>query len=136
MGPIQTALGQALTAVGGAAIVGKKIADERAERQVAEKQEKEAKEGEARAKAMAEALSQAVSYKISEPIYFAKSGEPLATTNEMAALVADTSLMNFRSAKDRTRESIKARMMKFQKEEANFADSEPAKKEEFTTDGR
>ena len=136
MGPIQTALGQALTAIGGAALVGKKVADERAERQVAEDEKKKEQEGESRAKAMAESLSQAVSYKISEPIYFAKDGSPLATSDEMAALVADTSLMNFRSAKDRTRKGIKARMSKFKKEEATFADSEPKKKEEFTTNGR
>lgn len=130
-GPIQTALGQALGAIGASALVGKGVADEAAKRQAEEKQEQEAAEAEARKQAMAKSLSQAVSYKIIEPMYFWKGEEPLATSNEMATLAADTSLMNFKSARDRTRKGIKARFAHLKaKSEATY--QEEPKKEDYT----
>lgn len=130
-GPIQTALGQALASIGGAALVGKGVADETAKRQAEEKQEQEAAEAEARKQAMAKSLSQAVSYKIIEPMYFWKGEEPLATSNEMATLAADTSLMNFKSARDRTRKGIKARMANL-KARADTSYKQEPKKEDYT----
>lgn len=105
-GPIQTALGHLLGSLGGLAIVGKKAIDEKDERQALEaKKEKE----DANQEAIAKALKQASDSKIVDPIYFWKNEEPLATSDEMAALAAKQSLFNYNRSKARTAKYIASR---------------------------
>lgn len=111
MGPIQTALGQALGAVAGAALAGKKVY-EKNERQ-ASKEEGTEKPKEARdTSAAKKALKTAQDKKIDSPkqLYFwGGSEEPLATSNEIASLLASQSLHNATTAKTRARDKVRER---------------------------
>ena len=95
MGPIQTAIGQALGAVGGGILVGKKI-EENVKKEEAKGTEEQAREEErAKTELVKKALKTAQDKKIDSPkqIYFsAASEEPIASSNEMASVLATQSL--------------------------------------------
>ena len=121
MGPIQTALGQALGSVGAAALVGKKqyerqIAEEKRDaKEEAREAEKAAKADEKAKKEAAKALKAAQKNKIDSPkqVYFLEGEEePLATSSEIAIVLSTQSLHNALSAKARTKSSIEARRQK------------------------
>lgn len=109
MGPIQTAIGQALGAVGAAALVGKKLNEEDEKQAAKEKAAKESEEKK-KAKLAAKAIKTAQDKKIDSPkqVYF-KEDEPLATSNEMASVLANQSLHNALNSKARSRDKVRAR---------------------------
>ena len=107
MGLIQTAIGQALGAVGGAALVAKKL-NEEDERQAAK--EKAAKEK--KSKLAAKTIKTAQDKKIDSPkqLYFADgSAEPLGSSNEVATVLATHSLQNATESKKRSRDKVRER---------------------------
>lgn len=135
MGLIQTAIGQAMGAIGGAAVLGKKMQEdaEKAEGQAAEeKQDKgaantkdivlsKADENTEKGQKMSstsKALKTAQDKKIDSPrqIYFwGQDPEPLATSSELASVLATTSLQNATAAKSRAREKVRARKQELMK---------------------
>lgn len=113
-GPIQSAIAQAMGAVGGAALVGKNVADERAERQADEKARAEAEEKEAQKKAYAATLAKAVSYKsIAGSPWVWKNEDLIASPDDVAYVASQQSLYNYLSAKQKNRKGIKARIAQF-----------------------
>lgn len=111
MGPIQTAIGQALGAVSGAALVGKKLNEEDAKQNSKEEGAKEAKNG-ADGNVAAKAIKTAQDKKIDSPkqLYFwGDSEEPLGTSNEVAYVLANQSLHNAISSKQRSRDKVRER---------------------------
>ena len=137
-GQIQTAIGQMMGAIGGAALVGKGVAEDEAKRQADKKAEAKAAEEQARKEAVAKALSQATSYKIIDPIYFWKNEEPLATSDEMASLASGQSLYNYRNTKLRTRKGIQARLGMLKNKSgatASYGNIEPKKEGDYTYGG-
>ena len=111
MAGIQTAIAQAMGAIGGAALVGKGVAEDAAEKQAEQEEKRKAIQKAAEKSAVAQALKMAASYqKISDPIYFWKNEEPLATSEELASVVAEQSVYNKLDSKKRTKAGIKARL--------------------------
>lgn len=111
MGPIQTALGQALGAAGGAALVGKKLYEGNEKQTTKEEGTEKPKEAEDTSAAK-KALKTAQDKKIDSPkqLYFwGGSEEPLATSNEIASLLASQSLHNATTAKTRARDKVRER---------------------------
>ena len=111
MGLIQTAIGQALGAVGGAALVGKKL-NEEDERQAAKEEAAKAAEEKRKSQTAARLVLVAQDQKIASPkqLYFSKgSEEPLGTSNEMASVLATHSLENASNSKKRSRDKVRAR---------------------------
>lgn len=130
MAIIQTAIGQLLGAVGGAALVGKKGIDDENERQ-AEQAKKEQKA--ATDKAVKNALAQAVSYRKLDRVYFWEGGEPLATSNEMASLSANQTLDAHYNSRVRTKKGTFARLQQLQQTKpATFAEALKPKEEVST----
>ena len=114
MGPIQTAIGQAMGAIGGAAVLGKKMQEdaEKAERQAAKKATTKENEKAKGPSPMAKAIKTAQDKKLDSPkqVYFwGQDPEPLATSSELASVLANTSLQNATAAKGRAREKVRAR---------------------------
>lgn len=121
-GPIQTAIGQTLAALAGAASLSKKFINAN-DRQAGEKENFEAKAETAKASAAPEAKEEinagdaAKAYRIAqergtaspEKIIFDEKGKPLATYNELATLISRQSMGNSESAKMRSRAAIKSR---------------------------
>lgn len=113
-GPIQTAIGQMLGSALGLVGASKK-AYEKNERQATQEkgdqgtEEKKSKEGDP--KAVAKALKLAQQNKIDSPkqIYFSEDETPIATSEEMASVLASQSLGNALSSKERTRNKVKER---------------------------
>lgn len=111
MGPIQTAIGQALGAVGGAALVGKKLYEGN-EGQAPKKEGDKKPEKAEDTSAAAKALKTAQDKKLDAPkqLYFwGNTEEPLATSNEIASLLATQSLGNAISSKKRSRDKVRER---------------------------
>lgn len=133
MAGIQTAIGQLLGAVGGAALVGKKGIDDANERQAAEAEEQEQA---AQNEAIKKALAQAVSYKKLDRVYFWKGEEPLADSNEMAALSAQQSLNAHYNTKLRTKKGTFARLQKLRQVNPATYEGATAPKEEVSTWGQ
>lgn len=129
MGPIQTAIGQAMGAIGGAAILGKKMQEngEKTKGQAAEKKQdkgaatsknivlSKADENTEKGQKMSsasKALKTAQDKKIDSPrqIYFwGQDPEPLATSSELASVLANVSLQNATSSKSRSRNKVRER---------------------------
>ena len=116
MGPIQTALGQAMGAIGGAALVAKKLNEENEKERVKGQAAKEkADKGNKKAadQAVAEkALKTAQDKKLDSPkqiLFDAASGEALGTSNEVASVLATQSLHNALSSKTRSRDKVRER---------------------------
>lgn len=112
MGPIQTAISQALGSLAGAAIAGKSQHEKETKRQAAEeKGDSEATEKKT-ASPLSKALKTAQDRKIDSPkqIYFwGQDPEPLATSSELASVLANTSLQNATSSKSRSRNKVRER---------------------------
>ena len=110
MGPIQTAIGQMLGAVGGAAVLGKKL-NEKNEKQAAKEQtnqeEQAAKDKKTLNKAIA-AAQQSQLDKLNKQVYLLGK-EPIGTSSEMASVLSSQSLQNATSSKSRAREKVRAR---------------------------
>ena len=127
MGPIQTAISQALGSVAGAAIAGKSQHEKETKRQAGEeKQDKaaanskdivlsKADENTEKGQKMSstsKALKTAQDKKIDSPrqIYFwGQDPEPLATSSELASVLANVSLQNATSSKSRSRNKVRER---------------------------
>lgn len=130
MAGIQTAIGQLLGAVGGAALVGSKGIKDANERQAAEAKEQEQA---ATDEAVKKALAQAVSYKKLDRVYFWKGEEPLANSNEMASLSAQQTLQAHYNSKVRTKKGTFARLQQLQSTQpATFAGATQPKEEVST----
>ena len=116
MGPFQTAIGQALGAIGGAALVAKNINEENTKEQAAEEKanqrdaEKKAKADSKKHLISAKAVKTAQNRKIDSPtsVYF-WGEEPLATSSEMATVLSTQSLFNATSSKKRSRDKVRER---------------------------
>ena len=105
MGPIQTLIGKALAASGGAIAFGKKSNEN--EGQTPEEQEKETQSSLA-----AKAVKTAQDKKIDSPksVYFwGNTEEALGTSSEVASVLATQSLHNATSSKTRARDKVRAR---------------------------
>lgn len=114
MGPIQTAIGQAMSAIGGAAVLGKKMQEnaEKTEGQAANKATTAENEKAKGPSPVAKAIKTAQDKKLDSPrqIYFwGQDPEPLATSSELASVLANTSLQNATSSKSRARNKVRER---------------------------
>ena len=93
-GPLQTAIGQVLGAVGATALIGKKLSnDERQVREkeakLAEKAEKEAKKSQKKdSEIVSKTINEAQKKKLASSVIFDKQGKPLATYEELAELLS------------------------------------------------
>lgn len=113
MGPIQTALGQALGAVGGATLMAKKMYDN--EGQVIQKETTEETTKKEDAETAAKVVKVAQDKKLAQPkqiIYDIASGAPLATSGEMASLLSRVSYANALNSKQRSKQSFQNRLAK------------------------
>lgn len=112
MGPIQTAISQALGSLAGAAIAGKSQHEKETKRQAAEEKADAKAEKKEAASPVSKALKTAQDRKIDSPkqIYFwGQDPEPLATSSELASVLANTSLQNATSSKSRSRNKVRER---------------------------
>lgn len=112
MGPIQTAISQALGSLAGAAIAGKSQHEKEIKRQAAEEKADAKAEKKEAASPLSKALKTAQDRKIDSPkqIYFwGQDPEPLATSSELASVLANTSLQNATSSKSRSRNKVRER---------------------------
>ena len=116
MGPFQTAIGQALGAIGGAALVAKNINEEKTKEQTAEEkgnekaEKKEDKVISNEPVISAKAVKTAQNRKIDSPtsVYF-WGDQPLATSSEMATVLSTQALFNATSSKKRSRDKVRER---------------------------
>ncbi len=121
MGPIQTAIGQALGIVGGSAVAVKKL-NERNEEQTVQEQ---ATQGNAPEKAKSyheEAIKRAVKTaqdkRLDSPkqVYFWQdTDEAVGTSNEIAYVLSQQSLHNALSSKKRSRDIVRRRKQEIAK---------------------
>lgn len=112
MGPIQTAISQALGSLAGAAIAGKSQHEKEIKRQAAEEKADAKAEKKEASSPISKALKTAQDRKIDSPkqIYFwGQDPEPLATSSELASVLANTSLQNATSSKSRSRNKVRER---------------------------
>ena len=120
MGLIQTAIGQALASLAGAAAIGRKayekhegqIKQEEAEQKEAEAVALEAdlrKEGASEIAAKAYRLAQERGMASPERIIFDESGKPLATYSEMAEILAKQGQNNSYSGKLKGKKAVEER---------------------------
>lgn len=112
MGPIQTAISQALGSLAGAAIAGKSQYEKETKRQAAEEKADAKAEKKEASSPVSKALRTAQDRKIDSPkqIYFwGQDPEPLATSSELASVLANTSLQNATSSKSRSRNKVRER---------------------------
>ena len=112
MGPIQTAISQALGSLAGAAIAGKSQHEKETKRQAAEEKADAKAEKKEASSPVSKALKTAQDRKIDSPkqIYFwGQDPEPLATSSELASVLANTSLQNATSSKSRSRNKVRER---------------------------
>lgn len=112
MGPIQTAISQALGSIAGAAIAGKSQHEKETKRQAAEEKADAKAEKKEASSPVSKALKTAQDRKIDSPkqIYFwGQDPEPLATSSELASVLANTSLQNATSSKSRSRNKVRER---------------------------
>ena len=112
MGPIQTAISQALGSLAGAAIAGKSQHEKETKRQAAEEKADAKAEKKEASSPVSKALRTAQDRKIDSPkqIYFwGQDPEPLATSSELASVLANTSLQNATSSKSRSRNKVRDR---------------------------
>lgn len=117
MGPIQTALGQMLGALGGAAMVGKNINEDarqarEKETKLAEKADKEKAKEAQKNQVASEAVKLAQEKGIASPssIIFDYSGKPIGTYEEVAALLAEHKASARREARAKAKNAIQERM--------------------------
>ena len=117
MGPIQTALGQMLGALGGAAMVGKNINEDarqarEKETMLAEKADKEKAKEAQKNQVASEAVKLAQEKGIASPssIIFDYSGKPIGTYEEVAALLAEHKSSARREARLKAKNAIQERI--------------------------
>lgn len=121
MGPIQTAIGQALGVVGGAAVAAKKL-NEKNEKQAAQEQTNEAaakKEVQSNnEQVVSRAIKTAQDKQIDSPkqVYFwGDTEEAIGTSNEIAYVLSQQSLHNARNSKMRSRDIVRRRKQELAK---------------------
>lgn len=114
MGPIQTAIGQLLGAVGGATLAGSKLANEN-ERQAAKQERAQTKEAGKDSDAVAKAIKTAQQNKIDSPqtVYFwGNSEEAIGTADQIASVLSMQATHNATSSKKRSRDIVRERKKK------------------------
>ena len=121
MGPIQTAIGQALGVVGGAAVAAKKL-NEKNEKQAAQEQTNQAAEKKEvqgnNEQVVSKAIKTAQDKKIDSPkqVYFwGDTEEAIGTSNEIAYVLSQQSLHNARNSKMRSRDIVRKRKQELAK---------------------
>ena len=124
-GPIQSAIGQALGAIGGAAALGKKLYEENEGQALKEERAEEEKKAKTESKdqTVKKALQKAQDFRIESPkkYLFDEGGNLIANYSELASVMASQSLANELQARsrqkaafERRKEAIKLRAKNFE----------------------
>ena len=115
MGPIQTALGQAMGAAAGAVVAGKKLYEKNEGQTAKEVSAQEAEDSKTKAsneEAAKRAIKTAQDKRIDSPkqVYFwGDTEEAIGTSNEIAYVLSQQSLHNSLSSKKRARDAVRRR---------------------------
>ena len=115
MGPIQTAIGQAMGAAAGAVVAGKKLYEKNEKQAAKEVSAQEAEDSKAKTsneEAAKKAIKTAQDKKIDSPkqVYFwGNTEEAIGTSNEIAYVLSQQSLHNSLSSKKRDRNAVRRR---------------------------
>ena len=121
MGPIQTAIGQAMGAAAGAVVAGKKLYEKNEGQTAKEVSAQEAEDSKAKAsneEAAKRAIKTAQDKRIDSPkqVYFwGDTEEAIGTSNEVAYVLSQQSLHNSLSSKKRARDAVRRRKQELAK---------------------